>query len=363
MTLTSAQQAALEHVAAYARSRRESASFFLEHVRRMCDLPSSALEEALDNIRRCAQVALHFHPERPGPGGVSVAQGLLEEGRYCSQFETGLSNGGLTAHPGGRRDMSELRLFGGAYQRDGISAAERPKYGSLDLLRHADGPSPRFGSCYFLLYPSVAERCTYTYLDSHEDPIEQGTQAEFADVAAALFREAFGRDSALGERDLGVVSLVRRLREELPKPSAQRSPNAARNLNLYIEAQVHGEIALSRDVEALIADPSFLDTRTGDVLRDLARRHGFALRWHPGFVLRASDVPRDFRGPSMPSLAARVASFGIVDASAIGAAVWSLRAEPQAWRDRGSFEEVLQELKLLWHVLVKYGRPFAARQL
>src|SRR4051812_27358823 len=159
----------------------------------MCDIPSSALEEALDNVGRYAQVALHFHPDRPAPGGLSVAQGLLQDGRYRSQFETRLSNGGLSAHPGGRRDMSELRLFGGAYQREQIQPAERPKYGSLDLLRPADGPSPRFGSCYFLLHASLSERCTYTYLDSHEDPLEQGTQAEFEDVAAALFREAFAR--------------------------------------------------------------------------------------------------------------------------------------------------------------------------
>ena len=58
----------------------------------------------------------------------------------------------------------------------------------------------------------------------------------------------------------------------------------------------------------------------------------------------------------MPSLAQRVARSGIVDASAIGAGVSDLRANPGAWSARGSEAEVLQELKLLWHVLVKYGR-------
>jgi len=59
----------------------------------------------------------------------------------------------------------------------------------------------------------------------------------------------------------------------------------------------------------------------------------------------------------MPSLAERVAISNVVDASTIGAAVRDLQAHPDDWSDRGSRDEVLQELKLLWHVLVKYGRP------
>ena len=58
----------------------------------------------------------------------------------------------------------------------------------------------------------------------------------------------------------------------------------------------------------------------------------------------------------MPSLAKRVARCGIIDASAIGAAVRALQARPGDRRDRGSRDEVLQELKLLWHVLVKYSK-------
>ena len=52
---------------------------------------------------------------------------LAQEGIYRSQFETGTSNGGLTAHPGGDRWLWESRMFGAAYDR---TAPElRPKYG------------------------------------------------------------------------------------------------------------------------------------------------------------------------------------------------------------------------------------------
>lgn len=57
----------------------------------------------------------------------------------------------------------------------------------------------------------------------------------------------------------------------------------------------------------------------------------------------------------MPSLAERVALSGVVDARAIGAAVWDLHVNPLPWLDRGSQSEALQELKLLWHVVVKCG--------
>jgi hypothetical protein len=40
----------------------------------------------------------------------------------------------------------------------------------------------------------------------------------------------------------------------------------------------------------------------------------------------------------------------------IGAAEAALHHHPEAWRDWGNREEVLQHLKQLWHVLVHYGR-------
>jgi hypothetical protein len=359
MPLSRAQRTAIDHVAAQARSRQSEALAQQDHIRRMCDLSADDLRDAVVSIRRRARVALHFHPDRPDAEGQTVAQALLRDGLYRSQFETGLSNGGLSAHPGGRRDLCEQLLFGGAYHASGTTSAERPKYGSLSLLRHADGPSPRFGSCYFVLAAPVSERCTFTYLDSHENAIERGTLEEFDDVFAALLRSVFYHEIGLGESGLTVPSLTHRLRYDLSLPlsDVSRFP-VARNLNHYIEAQVHGDLALDLDVDALVADPSFRDTETGLVLVDLCRHYDVALHRHPGFLLSCDKVPRDFRGPTMPSLAERVAQSGTIHASAIGAAVTDLRANPGAWVDRGSLGDVLQELKLLWHVLLKYGTKY-----
>jgi hypothetical protein len=357
IALHDSQRAALEHITRYARGRREQAKVNIAHILQMTDVPAESFEAAVSHLKACARVALHFHPDRPDTQMRPVAAGLLESGIYKSQFETLLSSGSVSAFPGGERDHWEERLFGGAYQREGTTDGHRPKYGALDLMRHSDGPAPRFGSCYFLLHPEVSERCTYTYLDSHQDPREKGSYEEFDDLLAALLTEIFFRDLALGEKDLTVARFVRHLQRELAcllVDSVERRP--ARNLNHYIEAQVHGEVRLGRDVEALVADPSFRGSEIGGLLVRMSERYGFTLHFHRGFVLSAVDTPCDFRGATMPSLAKRIAREGYVDARCIGEAAMALKRDPAVWADRGSYAEVLQELKLLWHVLVRYGQ-------
>lgn len=356
--LASCQLAALEYVNAQARGRRADALANQDHIRRMCDVPADDLDRVLGAIGRNARVALHFHPDRPLSNGATVAEALLAEGVYRNQFETSISNGGVTAFAGGMRDVCEQRLFGKSYHAPGVEAEERPRYGALDLLGHPEGPSPRFGSCYFVLTAAVSRRSTFTYQDSHSNPVEIGTLDEFDDVFAALLRDAFLHDCALGERDLTVAILLDRIERTLASPIAWRAAALPfRNLNQYVEAQVHGPVSLEGDADALVVDPSFQGTETADHLSELCARYGIELQWHHGFRLRIERVPRDFRGPGMPSLALRAAPGGMVDANSIGAAVRDLCANPNAWKDRGGPAEVLQELKLLWHVLVKFGEP------
>jgi hypothetical protein len=94
MMLTASQHAALRHVAAYARSRRDGAQAMLSHICRMSDLTTEAWREVLGSIKTSARVALHLHPDRP-----------------CAVGET----------------VIDARLFGGAYHAPGVVDAERPK--------------------------------------------------------------------------------------------------------------------------------------------------------------------------------------------------------------------------------------------
>jgi hypothetical protein len=140
----------------------------------------------------------------------------------------------------------------------------------------------------------------------------------------------------------------------LPDP-AERA--VGRLLDHYIEAQIHGPVDLRSDAEMLVADPAFQGTPTGESLQAACSRHGIALRWHPGFVLPVNSVSSTFRGPAMPLLAARIAEKGLIDAAIIGKAAASLRRQPERWRDWGTYDETLQHLKQLWHVLVHQGMP------
>lgn len=356
--LTQSQLSALEYITEYARGRKSEAKQTIKDILKMSDIGMETFDEAVEKIKSHARVALHFHPDRPDPDMKTVAEALLEQGTYRSQFETLLSNGSVSAYPGGERDLWEKRIFGGAYQVEGTKNSERPKYGALDLMLHPDGPAPRFGSCYLLLSPKVSYRSTYTYLDSHEDPKEKGTYEEFDDILAALLDEVFARDFAIGEKNLTPRKLVDHLLLNLDKPFSDPSGKEGnRNLNHYIEAQVHGDVSLKEDAEILVADPSFKGTQTGEVLAQICSKYSIGLYWHMGFALPTDEVPTDFRGPSMPSLAKRIAKEEFIDVSMIGDAAIELKRDPDAWRDRGTYREVLQELKLLWHVLVRFGQP------
>lgn len=227
-------------------------------------------------------------------------------------------------------------------------------------MLHPDGPAPRFGSCYFLLSPKVSYRCTYTYLDSHQDPKERGTYDEFDDILSAIFKDAFLQEYAIGEKDLTPRKLIDYLLYKLERPFKDFSKcKPSRNLNHYIEAQIHGDITLKDDVEVLVADPSFKGTYIGECFEKMCLKYSIELYWHMGFALRVEEIPKDFRGPTMPSLAKRIARNDYIDASVIGAAANDLKRNPAQWSDRGDYEKVLQELKYMWHVLVRYGNAFA----
>jgi hypothetical protein len=275
----------------------------------------------------------------------------------CGPLPHVLSSGSVSAHPGGARDLWEKQLFGGAYQQAGVDKSHRPKYGSLDLLGHADGPSPRFGSCYFLLKPEVNRRCTFTYLDSHQDPKEKGTLDEFDDIMAALLSDSFSDEVVLGEQ-VRPARLLHRLAHSSDIPIDERLLAHHRKvLDHYVEAQVHGPVSLTTDVDILVVDPSFKGTTTGANLENACKNFGISLYWHSGYLLNVSEVPSDFRGPTMPSLAGRVAPDGLLNVKKIGDAAASLRRDPKSWADRGADKDILQELKLLWHVLLRFGSP------
>ncbi|GGY93671.1 hypothetical protein GCM10010300_42190 [Streptomyces olivaceoviridis] len=251
------------------------------------------------------RITLNFHPDRIS-GGLPILESLARDGAYHSQFVTGTSNGGLTAHPGGDRTRWESRIFGGAY--DDADPAERPVYGALDFRRQVVGAAPRFGSSHLRLSGAALARATFCYPDSSTEPGDFGVAGAMPLIALA---EADEQDA----------------------------------LNDYIEAHVHGGVLLDRDVEALVLDASY----RGTPVETAARRLPFPLVWHPGYRLTVTALRRhaDYRGPRYADLGARIAERGLITPRVIGDAARSARYD-------------LQALKMVWHTLARFGSPEGA---
>ncbi|MBT9254260.1 DUF3626 domain-containing protein [Phycicoccus sp. MAQZ13P-2] len=278
---------------------------------------------ALEHVRRLARggpldptlrVTVNFHPDRTS-GGRTVLEHLGHDRVYRSQFETGTSNGGLTAHPGGSRWRWEQRMFGGAY--DDAPAAERPRYGALDHRRRGLGGAPRFGSAHLRLATSVLPRTTFCFPDSVFLPTAVGTVERCDLIGPADAFAARPLTDAL-EREEGGV------------------------LDDYVEAQVHGPVRIPEDVEALVLDPCF----RGSEVEHHAAALGVPVEWHEGRVLEVAELERhpDYRGPQVVEVGRRVAEEGRLDAAVVGRAVETGREDPQ-------------DLKKVWHHVVRFGSP------
>lgn len=349
----SAVVAAVGHSDAVEKIERRARTARPEAARRWAEsgLDFGPIEEAEQLLAGAGRVTVNFHPDRTSRSGHSVAAGLAAGGFYKSQWATGVSAGSRSAMVGGERHRFELEFFDGAYERTDPASGDHPVYGALDLLQDEHGGAPRFGSCFLVLGSHVRQRATLSLGDSHLVPPDVGTFREPMGILAGLAEQA--AQGRLLNRSLGRDSLAQVLR------GGDRCSTASRDLDGYVEAQVHGGVSLAEDVDEVVLDPSFRGTGIERDLALAAKRYGFEIRWHSGSELHINDVPSDFRGPEMPELAARVARpDGLVDAHAIGVAAAKERfEEPTLLGDPP--DAPLQQLKYLWHTLLAYGVAIA----
>lgn len=269
-------------------------------------------------LDRALRITINFHPDRPA-GGRTVIERLADERVYRSQFETGISNGGLTAHPGGDRWRWERRIFAGAY--DDAPPVERPKYGALNHRRLSVGGAVRFGSCHLRLDESALDRATFCFPDSAAEPTAFGTAA---------------RCDLISRGDLTTAADAVAAR---PHPGRSEATSGGQ-LDGYVEAQVHGPIEMPGDVEAIVLDPCYAGTEVERV----ARRAHPVLEWTEGRVLTVAEFDRhpEFRGPDVITIGRDLAEEGMLTARVIGDAARRGAADPQ-------------DLKRLWHLVARFG--------
>jgi len=345
---------AIEYIEGYSKKRIDQVLDSIIHVCTMSNISENDINQLINNIKNKARIGIHFHPYRLNSESKNVLELLIESGIYKNQFETKISNGSLTAFEGGKRDLWENVLFNDLFSSNQISISARPKYGSLDLLGHSDGPSPRFGSCYFLLKPELSKYSTFTYLDSYTNPKEKGTINFFDEILSSLLLECFERDYALGEKNVRPHQLLKKIHDTLNSENLSlsfRPPQS--NLNHYIEAQIHTQIFLETDVDFLIADPSFKHTEYEKRMHHLCDKYQIELKWNQGFQLDVANVPNHFRGNTMPILAEQIAIDKKINAYVIGQAEMNYTKEI---KNHTQLQSKLQGLKYLWHTVVNYGK-------
>lgn len=339
---TAASHPAVVRVAERARQDRSAAELRLS----MHDIDAQLAAQSMEHLRANSRLTLNFHPDRRDSMGRTVAAGLLADGRYRPQFETGISNGGRSAVPGGDRMRWESVLFDSVYNDH---STVRPVYGALDVFRDPHGGSPRFGSCFVVLKPHCLARATLCVGDSHLGPADVGTADELMSIVAGAVEECssgggFGRLLSVG----AFLDML---------ASATNSAQSARELDRYVEAQVHGGVDLASDVASVVIDPSFHRTEVDRSLEAAAERYGFEIEFHDGSEVDPNEIDPEFRGGNMRVLARAVARpDGLVDAASIGQAL--AHVPFTAPSESGDAEDSpRQQYKKLWHCCLKFGRP------
>lgn len=264
-------------------------------------------------------IVLHFHPGW-GFGDGTVLEAIARTGWYRSQWVTGTSNGGLTAHRGGDRWRWESRMFEGRY--DNAPDVDRPVYGAWN--RHDDnyGASPRFGSAYLRLRPDATARATFCWPDSVYQPQTIGGPAKLEELCRLA--------------DSGAVQT-----SELRLSTDAADLPLDDPLNDYVEAHVHGGVSLIRDVEAVVLDPTDREAHAA-TLDGL----GCAVEEHPGYRLTPDAIDPTYRGSVPVELAHRLG--GDLTPARLSEASRSQDHDAQA-------------IKWLWHCVARFGRPWPSR--
>jgi len=105
--------------------------------------------------------------------------------------------------------------------------------------------------------------------------------------------------------------------------------------------QVRGELNLTRDVKALVLDPSYKDTE----VEQLAGKLGCAVQRHDGFTLAISKMEKypEYRGSDYVELGKEIAHNGVLTPHIIGVAA-----------STGKYD--MQDLKRVWHYLTRFGQ-------
>lgn len=221
------------------------------------------LDKLVAYIRSYAPVTIQFHPDKKLPGGQAAIDSFLEDPFYKNQFQTKISSGSLGPSAGSSRDGWEKKIFDGAYHTGPLVPEERPKYGGLSALNSPKGNGGSwYGKCFFELRQDVKFRTTFTPRNSSGCGFDEVSTVDTIEV---LLDQIGNKDSDY-------------LRKMFEVARGERTSIDKNYSGSYVEAQVHGDIDLSRDVTFLVIEKSYLSNAYGQKLMQLAEKIGATVK-------------------------------------------------------------------------------------
>ena len=256
-------QAVENHLAAYPQ--------LLERVQSL-GFSGEDLDKALHFVDQEAPVTINFPPViNHGGKSESIFAALTEDGHYQSLWERGSRPRHPKAPKRSKSDFlfKESNTFVGQYNR--ATPEERPHYGALNFLNAPEGGAAVYGPGVLILKGAVKERTSYQPRDSR-----------FTDMKTVGFSK-FMAGCLLSKQDDDLRQLleVATGRKASGTYGPDNHPQAFRGSN-YIEAHIHGEVELSKDLAGVALHRRYRGTATEADARKMADKYQVPLSWYGG---------------------------------------------------------------------------------
>lgn len=245
------QQKAVRHIRTLSKENHERALPEVQRKVAKLGYSDEDLWHCLSWIRELAPVIVHINLDK-------IGKFLESDDHYRNQFETAQSGGLMNTEV---RKKWEKDLFGNTYAN--AKAFDRPKYGVQNIWNDYRGVlgAKQYGDSYLLL-KDVRLRCTFAPEDSANLPARRLSVLDFY---AHVLNEYSDKEL---EETLKVCKGGGTLGD---------SEAVVEKWGKYKEAQIHGEVDLTKHCERLVVNERHRSQAKW--IEGIGKKHGFAVSW------------------------------------------------------------------------------------
>lgn len=291
--LTENELKIIQKVQAYAVENEKNAKRIINALIRRYSIAEWETDNVIDAIFCQKRATINFHPDLITGEGLLVAEKLLHEGEYYSQFVTKNSNGYHSIPFDNLREKWETNIFGTDVS---LADFEHPKYAGLNIFSYLEGAFPRYGSCYLQLREEIWTRCTFLIADKEEKMKRVGTRESFYIILLTMLTEIIKKKEVLGRSCANIMDFYQYLKNCEVK-------SLGKNVSQFgIEAHVFGNVDLSRDVESIYIDESFAKTKIHELFLEISKKYKIGINWIPERRCSFEEVVESLTDPKFVTL-------------------------------------------------------------